>query len=47
VFAAKSGATDVMVNKPLKTTAQGRLDRPAALHTPQFTGAILPFLTVL
>jgi hypothetical protein len=36
-----------MVNKPLKTTARGRLDKPTTLHTPQFTGVILPFLTVL
>jgi hypothetical protein len=47
VFAAKSGAADFMVNNPLKTAAQGRLDKPIALHTRQFTGAILPFLTVL
>jgi hypothetical protein len=36
-----------MVNNPLKAAVRARLDKPAALHMPQFTGAILPFLTVL
>jgi hypothetical protein len=46
-LAPKPGAPDVMVKNPLKTAARARLDKSIAWHTPQFTGAILPFLTVL